>query len=121
MPTGASYKTALRLRVRATAALVCLLLALVSCAPRDISSGAERVDARYYGPPGPDTVAEMRYPTLGSMNRAREQYFYRMSQPSYFQAMQDWRTAQFKRNLMGIDPESPAYREKPRQRSPFRE
>ncbi len=55
------------------------------------------------------------------MNRAREQYFYRMSQPSYFQAMQDWRTAQFKRNLMGIDPESPAYREKPRQRSPFRE
>ncbi len=121
MPAGTHDKTGKRTRPGAVLALLCLSLLLTSCAPQDISSSADRVDARYYGSSGPDTLAEMRYPTLGSMNRAREQYFYRLSQPTYFQAMQNWRMNQFRRHLRGIDPESPAYREKPRQRSPFRE
>ncbi|MDO5536317.1 MAG: hypothetical protein Q4F72_02130 [Desulfovibrionaceae bacterium] len=63
----------------------------------------------------------MRYPMSGSLNRHREEYFYRMSQPAIFESVQNWRKEQFARSFRALNPEEPAYREKPRQRSPFRE
>ncbi len=110
-----------------TALLLALLLFCASCAPKDISSGGADVDARYYGPPGPDTNAEMRYPTTGSLNYKREKQLYNMSNPSYFEAMQEWRMNEFKRRMdrrsgmSSTSPENPSYREKPKQKSPFRE
>ncbi len=121
MPTGIRQNS-LRLSVRIlTLLLLCLTPGLSSCGPKEISSSAGRVDRDYYGPPGPDTMAEMRYPTLGSLNRSRELYFYRMSQPSYFEAVQNRQASVFKRRFKTIDPESPAYREHPKSVSPFRE
>ena len=102
--------------------LIVLVLCLASCAPQDISSSGGKVDAEYYGPPGPDTAAEMRYPTLGSLNYRREKQLYNMSNPSYFEAMQEWRMREFKRRMnRGRSAEDPSYREVPRQKSPFRE
>lgn len=113
--------TALILAVLLFCASLC-----ASCAPRDISTGGGDVDARYYGPPGPDTNAEMRYPTAGSLNYRREKHLYNMSNPSYFEAMQEWRMNEFKRQMdrrgmSSSSPEHPSYREKPKQKSPFRE
>lgn len=102
-----------------------LLLGLASCAPQDISSSGGKVDAEYYGPPGPDTAAEMNYPTLGSLNYRREKQRYNMSNPSYFEAMQEWRMQEFKRRMnrdrTAKEAEHPSYREVPKQKSPFRE
>ncbi len=120
-----SRSTKQHIRTALLAALiVAALLLCASCAPRDISSGGGRVDAEYYGSPGPDTSAEMRYPTTGSLNYRREKNLYNMSNPSYFEAVQEWRTNEFKRRMKrdGTSAaEHPSYRETPRQKSPFRE
>lgn len=100
--------------------LLCLVLLLPACGPQDISAGSSRADADYSWS-RPDPLTEIRYPTTGSLNRRREEYFYRLSQPTIFEAVQTWRKDAFVRSLRGISPEDPSYREMPRGRSPFRE
>lgn len=94
---------------------VCALLC--ACGPKEIGEGSSyqpqtRQDAA--------TAENMRYPLTGSSRT--QQMLYYQSRPDVVQNYQIWKLHQFRR-AMGVtqDPQDPAYREKPRQRSPFRQ
>lgn len=112
---GKPSRLPLRLLIPVLALLLC-----ASCAPKEIGSDSVDVDQQYYGKGGPDPMSDARYPIPGVATR-KDYYFYRLNQPAVFEAVQEWRMRQFTRGLRGIDPEDPAYREVPKQRSPFRQ
>lgn len=98
--------------------LCCLLLA--ACGPRDIGTGTSAEYAEGGGRISP--AEQMRYPMTGASSVQRNLYYY--NRPHVMQNMQEWRAAQFRRQLQGgqnTDPADPAYRAVPRERSPFRQ
>lgn len=102
---------------------VCLLfsLTLVACGPRDIGTGTAEPDS---APPGISSVESLRQPLTGANPIQRRLFFY--NQPHIMMQMQQSGLDNYRRYINryrgdGVDPESPAYREVPRQRSPFRQ
>lgn len=102
---------------------VCLLfsLTLAACGPRDIGTGTAEPDS---APPGISSVESLRQPPTGANPVQRRLFFY--NQPHIMMQMQQSGLDNYRRYINryrgdGVDPESPAYREVPRQRSPFRQ
>lgn len=95
--------------------LICVFLC--ACGPKEIGEGTS--DA----PPSPPETAgvnTLRMPITGANNT--EKMLYWQNRPDVMENTQRWRQEQFRR-YMGLkpDPESPAYREIPKQKSPFRQ
>ncbi len=90
---------------------------LCACGPKEIGEGQS------YEPPthaGLSQAEQMRFPLTGS--NKTEQLLYYYNRPDVMQRVQKWRRDEFNRRL-GLEPspEDPAYREHPRERSPFRQ
>lgn len=98
-----------------------LLLPLSACGPKDIGTGTAEPDS---APPGISSVESLRQPLTGANPIQRRLYFY--NQPHIMMQMQQSGLDAYRRYINryrgdGVNPESPAYREVPRQRSPFRQ
>lgn len=97
-----------------------LCLTLAACGPKDIGTGTSEPDD---APPGVSSVDSLRQPLTGASPIQRRLFFY--NQPHIMMQMQQSRLDDYRRYINrhngGVDPESPAYREVPRQRSPFRQ
>ena len=104
--------------IAARAALLLACLAAAACGPKDIGEGSSQ-DSGLPHAPAP-AVETMRMPMTGE--GAIQRMLYDFNRPE----VADYR---IKRHQMGlrqgtgaaIDPEDPAYRATPRQRSPFRQ
>lgn len=104
-------------------ALFLLLLTLAlpaACGPKDIGTGTSGPDA---APVGISSVDSLRQPFTGANPIQRRLYFY--NQPNIMMQVQQSRLDAYRRYINrhnnGVNPESPEYREVPRQRSPFRQ
>ena len=99
--------------------LLLLLLAsfaLCACGPREIGG----VSASEPESGGASTAESLRYPVSGANSSQRMLYY--MNKPEVMERTSEWTREYYLRRMgVGPSPESPAYREKPRQRSPFRE
>lgn len=96
------------------------LLALIfvaGCGPKEIGEGSS-----YYAPiPQEASAADiMRYPVTG-MNKTQKLLYWH-NKPDVMESVQNWKLGLIRKH-MGIapSPEDPAYREIPKQRSPFRQ
>ena len=102
-------------------ACLALFLTLAACGPKDIGTGTSDPDM---APPGVSSVENLRQPMTGANPIQRRLFFY--NQPHIMMQMQQSGLDNYRRYINryrgdGVDPESPAYREVPRQRSPFRQ
>ncbi|MDE5831630.1 MAG: chemotaxis protein [Desulfovibrio sp.] len=88
---------------------------LQGCGPREIGGGASP-ETDDYG--GVSAVDAMRYPITGA--KPTDKMFYYMNKPDVMARVQEATKARYLQS-MGISPEDPAYREVPRQKSPFRQ
>lgn len=97
-----------------------LFLTLAACGPKDIGTGTSDPDM---APPGVSSVENLRQPMTGANPIQRRLFFY--NQPHIMMQMQQSGLDNYRRYINrhngGVDPESPEYREVPRQRSPFRQ
>lgn len=105
---------------RSTPVLLAALL-LTACGPKDIGTGTSEPDG---APPGVSSVESLRQPLTGANPIQRRLYFY--NQPHIMMQMQQSGLDNYRRYINryrgdGVNPESPEYREVPRQRSPFRQ
>lgn len=108
--------------VAPSAALFCcaLCLQLTACGPKDVGTGTADVD----NPPvGISAADALRLPMTGTAPIQRRLYY--QNRPDIMQQVQDYRSREFRRHFNavhgGVSPEDPAYREVPRQRSPFKQ
>ncbi len=94
-----------------------LLLGIAACGPREIGEGSAQ---ELSGPNGVSAVDTLRLPMSGANNIQKMLYW--ANHPEVAQNMQKWRQEKLRR-LSGLapSPEDPAYREIPKQRSPFRQ
>lgn len=97
--------------------LILLCLVLAACGPKEIGEGTSEAPAN---PPEALGVDTLRAPMTGMSNT--EKMLYWQNQPAVMENTQRWRQEQFRR-YMGLNPnpENPAYREMPKQKSPFRQ
>lgn len=97
--------------------LLIFCLVLSACGPREIGVGTSDP-----APVAPETagIDALRMPVTGVSNT--EKMLYWQNRPDIMENTQRWRQEQFRR-YMGLkpDPENPAYREIPKQKSPFRQ
>ncbi|HJA78116.1 chemotaxis protein [uncultured Desulfovibrio sp.] len=109
--------------MRRIAILLPLLLTLAllpACGPKDIGTGTSEPDGEALGV---SSVDSLRQPFTGANPIQRRLYYY--NQPNIMMQMQQARLDAY-RNYINryhnrVNPESPEYREVPRQRSPFRQ
>lgn len=98
-------------------AIIFVLFLLAACGPKEIgqdtSGDYERPAGGHYG-----AAEQMRQPFTGVNNTEKMLYYY--NRPEIMENIRNWRADQFRRQT-GVSPEDPAYREQPRQRSPFRQ
>lgn len=118
-PGGSGY--AARMRRALFSACLLFSLTLAACGPKDIGTGTAEPDS---APPGVSSVDSLRQPVTGANPIQRRLYFY--NQPHIMMQMQQSGLDTYRRYINryrgdGVNPESPAYREVPRQRSPFRQ
>lgn len=117
-PRGSGYAAGMR-RLLPSACLA-LFLTLAACGPKDIGTGTSDPDM---APPGVSSVENLRQPMTGANPIQRRLFFY--NQPHIMMQMQQSGLDNYRRYINrhngGVDPESPEYREVPRQRSPFRQ
>lgn len=110
----ASQKSQSLLQPALRVALI-LLLILPGCVPREISQRSEA------GEPAQARGADlMRLPMTG-MNRTQKMLYWQ-NRPDVMENVQNWRLG-WARRQMGLkpSPEDPAYREHPKEKSPFRQ
>lgn len=94
-----------------------LLLGLAACGPREIGEGSSQ---ELSGPREASAVDTLRLPIPGANNTQKMLYW--ANKPDVMQNMQKWRNEKMRRVLgLAPSPEDPAYREIPKQRSPFRQ
>ncbi len=98
-------------------ALVLMLVPIYGCGPKEIGEGSS------YRTPTPRDAAvaeDMRFPMTGTNNTQQKLYYY--TRPDMVENYQGWQLRQYRR-IMGVapNPEDPAWRETPKQRSPFRQ
>lgn len=98
-----------------------LALALLpACGPKDIGTGTSEPDGEAVGV---SSVDNLRHAFTGANPVQRRLYFY--NQPNVMMQVQQSRLDAYRnyinRHNNGVNPESPEYREVPRQRSPFRQ
>lgn len=94
-----------------------LLLGVAACGPREIGEGSTQ---ELSGPREAAAVEALRLPVSGANNTQRMLYW--TNRPDVMQNMQKWRHEKIRRSLgLAPSPEDPAYREVPKQRSPFRQ
>lgn len=94
-----------------------LLLGLAACGPREIGEGST-LDLS--GPADAASVDTLRLPMTGANNTQRMLYW--ANRPDVMQNVQKWRHERLRHSLgLNPSPEDPAYREVPKQRSPFRQ
>lgn len=106
------YNTDMRIPV-----IIFILSLLTACGPKEIgqdtSSDYDRPSGGHYG-----AAEQMRQPLTGVNNTEKILYYY--NKPEIMDNIRNWRADQFRRQT-GVSPEDSAYREQPRQRSPFRQ
>ena len=93
--------------------LIIIAFFLCSCGPGEIGGGRVQ-EPDDYG--GASAVDAMRYPMTGANRSEKMLYYY--NKPEVMERVQEARRDQYLRR-MGVSPENPAYREIPRQKSPF--
>lgn len=95
-----------------------LLLALCGCGPREIGQGMAETAT---GPvTGPSSAETMRFPMTGASNIQRRLYY--TNRPDIMERVQKMHISAFQQKIDNMpSPEDPAYREIPKQRSPFRQ
>lgn len=100
-------------------ALLLIIFLLAACGPREVGQGTSE-EAGYVGAGAQSTAEFMRYPVAGASRTQR--YLYYSNQPDVMERVRQWRLSEF-RTRMGFEPspEDPAYREVPKERSPFRQ
>lgn len=93
------------------------LLSLSGCGPREIGEGTASTSS---AAPESSAADLMRQPVIG-MDRT-QRLLYWQNRPDVAAKTQDWRLG-LMRKYMGLKPapDDPAYRETPKQRSPFRQ
>ncbi len=96
--------------------ILCVLVLLAGCGPKEIGTGLAETPSASGG--GASAAELMRYPVTGTSNTQKMLYY--TNRPDVMEMTQKWQAASY-RERMGINPEDPAYREKPQQRSPFRQ
>lgn len=106
----------------AIAALPCLALTaqLAACGPKDIGAGTASHAAAQ--PAGVSVEDQLRYPVTGASRTQRLLYW--NNRPDVMANVQQWQTRQWRDALAphsGVNPEDPAYRAVPKERSPFRQ
>lgn len=102
--------------MRTTLLLILIFPLLAACGPREIGGG--RAEEYYAG--GATAADAMRFPMTGASNTEKTLYYY--NKPEVMERVSEWRRAEYLKR-MGVSPapEDPAYREKPRGRSPFKQ
>jgi hypothetical protein len=101
--------------------LLLLALLLPGCGPKDIGAGSSDEPRRPLGVAPEDNL---RYAATGANNTQRMLYYF--NRPDVMQQTREWQLRRYSR-LTGneitpaLTPEDPAWREKPRQKSPFRQ
>lgn len=98
---------------------LCMLLA--ACGPKDIGTGTADTDTE---PVGISTADALRLPMTGATPIQRRLYY--QNRPDIMEQVQDYRSREFRRRFNAlhggpVNPEDPAYREVPQQRSPFKQ
>lgn len=88
---------------------------LPACGPKEIGQGITDYEGDQSGV---DTAEMMRYPMTGAVPIQRKLYY--ANKADIVENVRKWRLGEFNRRL-GINPEDPAYREIPKQRSPFKQ
>lgn len=100
--------------------LLLTLVLLAACGPKDIGTGTSEPDG---DPVGVSSADNLRPAFTGANPIQRRLFFY--NQPNVMMQMQQSRLDAYHRYINryhnGVNPESPEYREVPRQRSPFRQ
>lgn len=93
------------------------LLILCGCGPKEIGEGSSY---RTETPRDAAVAEDMRFPITGINNTQQNLYYY--TRPDIVENYQDWKLQQYRKMMGGTpSPEDPAYRETPKQRSPFRQ
>lgn len=96
---------------------VVILAALASCGPREIGEGSSPEAALTPEATGADLL---RLPMTGMDNNQKMLYW--QNRPDVMASLQKFRMEQYRRRMgFAPAPEDPAYREFPKQRSPFRQ
>ncbi|MBD5607261.1 MAG: chemotaxis protein [Desulfovibrio sp.] len=95
--------------------ILILSLFLCACGPREIGGGRSPEPTNYGGASAADI---MRYPMTGANRSEKMLYYY--NKPEVMESVQQANRENYLRR-MGITPEDPAYREIPKQKSPFRQ
>lgn len=90
-------------------------LFLSACGPREIGGGRSSEPVDYGGASASDA---MRYPMTGANRSEKMLYYY--NKPEVMERVQEASRDHYLRR-MGVSPEDPAYREIPKQKSPFRQ
>lgn len=98
-------------------AILLALVILYGCGPKEIGEGSAY---RTETPRDASVAEDMRFPMTGINHTQQKLYYY--TRPDIVENFQDWKLQQY-RKMMGAspNPEDPAYRETPKQRSPFRQ
>lgn len=97
--------------------LIVLAILLAACGPREIGEGST---AEASNPPGATGADMLRLPMSGANNTQKLLYW--VNHPDVVQNIQNWRREKFYKSLgIAPNPEDPAYREVPKQKSPFRQ
>lgn len=92
-------------------------LSVCACGPKEIGEGSSFVGT---DPPEASGAEMLRLPMSGANNT--QKFLYWVNHPTVMQNVQNWQREKYLRS-MGLkpNPEDPAYREVPKQRSPFRQ
>lgn len=102
--------------------LLCLPPALAACGPKEVGEDMSDDYALSGSHDRLSNAEAMRYPVTGAGNIQERLYHY--NRPAVMENVQNWRLGQYRR-MMGIapetNPEDPAYRAVPKQKSPFRQ
>lgn len=100
------------------AILILMVLSLCACGPKEIGEGS--ADAIPSAPAGYAPIDSLRLPMYGTNNTQKLLYW--INRPDVMQNVQSWQRSRY-RAAMGLapGPDDPAYREAPKQRSPFRQ
>lgn len=93
------------------------LFLLTACGPKEIGEGSS---VETFANPRAEGSDVMRLPMTGMNKTQRLLYWH--NRPDVWESVQKWRLGETRR-MMGIapPPEDPAYRETPKERSPFKQ
>lgn len=97
------------------AAILLICFTLGACGPREPGQGLAHEE---YTPREATAAEQMRMPLTGATRTEQMLYYY--NRPEVMEGLQNWQRNWLHRQG-AVSPEDPAYREIPRERSPFRQ